>query len=79
MIDKKFREVAISVISDYMGVAAEFVVDDAIAATLADKSFSARPDLQHILFFSCLGKQLPPDAPYLAMKAKIAKALGLKV
>ena len=79
MIDKKFREVAIDIISDYMGVAAEFVVDDAIAATMADKSFSARPELHHILFFSCLAKQLPPDAPYSVIKANIAKTVGLKV
>ena len=79
MIDKKFREVAIAVVSDYMGVAAEFVVDDAIAATLAEKSFAARPDLQYVLFFSHLGKGLPREAPFSAMKTNIAKALGLKV
>ena len=71
----KLREVAITAVAEYMGVAAEFVVDDALQDVQSNASFSGKPDLQQMYFFVALGKQLPPTVPYAKVKEAITKAL----
>jgi hypothetical protein len=74
----KLREAAISVLTEYMGIAAEFVVDDAwdeVEKTEgASTSDSAAP-----FFFAALGRQLPPEVPYLKVKESIAKVAGVRI
>ena len=74
----KLREVAIQAVAEYMGVAAEFVVDDALHDVDNNKSFSGKPDLQQMYFFVALGKQLPANVPYAKVKEAIMKATGIK-
>jgi hypothetical protein len=74
----KLRQAAISVLSDYMGVAAEFVVDDAWDEVEKTVGASASASAA-LFFFSALGKQLPPEVPYLKVKESIAKLAGVRI
>jgi hypothetical protein len=78
MLPDKFRTVAIAQVAEYMGIAAEFVVDDAIVEVAKNPAFAADPELQKMYFFVCLGKLLPPEVPYQKVKEAILKAAGLR-
>jgi hypothetical protein len=73
----KLREAAIKAVAEYMGVAAEFVVDDAFVDVEKNTAFAGNPDHQQMYFFVCLGKQLPPEVPYAKVKEAILKATGI--
>lgn len=79
MLDKKIRDAAIAVVSEYIGVAAEFVVDDAIDATVAEKALSDLPRMQLLLFFRNLENELPPEVPFLAVRKQIILRTGIQV
>jgi hypothetical protein len=74
----QLRPVAINAVAQYMGVAAEFVVDDALAELAKAEAFSGKEEYQHMYFFVCLGKQLPPEVPYVKIKETILKALDIR-
>jgi hypothetical protein len=74
----KLRETAIQAVAEYMGVAAEFVVDDALVDVKANTAFAGKPEYQQMYFFVALGKQLPPNVPYAKVKEAITKALGIR-
>lgn len=74
----QIRKAAIAAVAEYMGVAAEFVVDDALAEVQLNTAFADKPEFQHMYFFVCLGKQLPPEVPYAKVKEAIMKATGIK-
>ncbi len=74
----KLREAAIEAVAEYMGVAAEFVVEDAFAEVQTNTAFAGKPEYQQMYFFVCLGKQLPPEVPYARVKEAIMKATGIK-
>lgn len=71
----QLREIAIKAVAEYMGIAAEFVVDDALQDVHNQANFSGKPDLQHMYFFVALGKQLPPTVPADKIKDAITRAL----
>lgn len=79
MAHEKLRAVAIDAVKEYMGIAAEFVVDDALAEVAASPAFAGKADLEQMYFFVCLGKMLPPEVPYATVKQAIAKALGIRI
>jgi hypothetical protein len=74
----QLRQAAIEAVAEYMGIAAEFVVDDAFADVALNTAFSDKPEYQQMYFFVCLGKQLPKDVPYAKVKEAIQKATGIK-
>jgi hypothetical protein len=74
----QLRQAAIEAVAEYMGIAAEFVVDDALADVEKNTAFSGKEDLRQMYFFVCLGKQLPPDVPYARIKEAILKATGIR-
>ncbi|MBS7806232.1 hypothetical protein [Variovorax sp. PCZ-1] len=74
----QLRPAAISAVAEYMGVAAEFVVDDAFADVKLNTAFAGKPEYQQMYFFVCLGKHLPPEVPYAKVKEAILKATGIK-
>ncbi len=74
----QLRQAAITAVAEYMGIAAEFVVDDALADVQLNTAFSGKPEYQQMYFFACLGKHLPPDVPYAKVKEAILKATGIK-
>ena len=76
---ESLRTQAIEVVAEYMGAAAEFVVDDAWDEVAKNTAFSAMPEQQLRYFFVCLSKQLPPDLPYIKIKETIAKAAGINL
>lgn len=74
----QLRQAAIAAVAEYMGIAAEFVVDDALADVKLNSAFAGKPEYQQMYFFVCLGKQLPPEVPYAKVKEAIIKATGIK-
>lgn len=74
-MDKKLRTTAIAAVSEYMGIAAEFVVDDALAEVEQFAAASGNSDNHALHFFAALAKQLPPEVPYAHVKLAILKAL----
>jgi hypothetical protein len=76
MADKKFRAAAITVVAEYMGIGAEFVVDDAFDEVGKNAAFARDPKLAEMYFFVCLGKLLPPEVPYAKVKETILKAMA---
>jgi hypothetical protein len=74
----KLRQAAITAVAEYMGVAAEFAVDDAFAEVKKNTAFAGKPEYEQMYFFVCLGKQLPPEVPYARVKEAIMKATGVK-
>jgi hypothetical protein len=75
---EKLRQAAITAVAEYLGVAAEFVVDDAIAEVNKNTAFAGKSEYQDMYFFVCLGKQLPPEVPYARVKEAVVKATGIK-
>jgi hypothetical protein len=75
----KLRETAIAAVAEYMGVAAEFVVDDALQDVKANTAFADKPEYQQMYFFVALGKQMPPTVPYAKVKEVITKALNIRI
>jgi hypothetical protein len=78
MEHEALRAAAIKALTEYMGIAAEFVVDDAFSDLEKNKIFNKDPKLQEMYFFVCLGKLLPPEVPYATLKMAITKAVGIK-
>ncbi len=74
----ELRQAAIKAVAEYMGIAAEFVVDDALLEVEKNTAFAGKAEYQQIYFFVCLGKQLPPEVPYTKVKEAILKATGIK-
>jgi hypothetical protein len=72
------RQAAIDAVAEHMGVAAEFVVDDALADVEKNTAFAGKVEYQQMYFFVCLGKQLPPGVPYAKIKEVILKATGIR-
>jgi hypothetical protein len=78
MAHQALRAAAVAALAEYMGVAAEFVVDDAFEDVTKNEVFNRDPKLQEMYFFVCLGKLLPPEVPYSTLKGAITKAVGIK-
>ncbi len=78
MTNEKLRSAAIDAVAHYMGIAAEFVVDDAFEEASKSPAFASKPQLQEMVFLICLGKLLPPEVPFVKVKAAIIKAAALK-
>jgi hypothetical protein len=78
MQNEKLRAAAITAVAEYVGVAAEFIVDDAIDDVSKSPAFAGKPELETLYFFVCLGKHLPREVPYAIVKTAISKALGVK-
>ena len=51
MSDDKLRKIAVDVLADYMGIAAEFAVDDALDEANKNPAFAANADTKKMYFF----------------------------
>jgi hypothetical protein len=71
----KIRAAAIKILVEYMGIGAEFVVDDAMDLVKKTITFERDPKFFEMYFFVCLGKLLPPEVPYDKVKEATLKAL----
>jgi hypothetical protein len=78
MAHEALRAAAVAALTEYMGIAAEFVVDDAFDDVAKNAAFNKDPKLQAMYFFVCLGKLLPPEVPYANLKMAITKAAGIQ-
>ena len=75
MTVEKIRAAAIKVLVEYMGIGAEFVVDDAMDMVTKTITFQRDPKFFEMYFFVSLGKLLPPEVPYDKVKEATLKAL----
>lgn len=78
MVNEKLRSAAIAALAEYMGIAAEFVVDDAFVEVEKNAALNKDARLRDMYFFVCLGKQIPPSVPYAVLKQAIVRASGVK-
>jgi hypothetical protein len=78
MAHEELRAAAVKAVAEYMGIAAEFVVDDAFVEVAKNTAFAGNPDLEKMYFFVCLGKILPPEVPYQRVKEVVLKSTGIK-
>lgn len=75
--DPKLRVAAIATLTEYMGIAAEFVVDDSIADARKNDYVKNIPGAQSLFFFETLRAMLPPDVPFESVRSSIL--MGLEV
>ncbi len=75
MTVEKIKAAAIKVLVEYMGIGAEFVVDDAMDLVTKTITFERDPKFFEMYFFVSLGKLLPPEVPYDKVKEATLKAL----
>ena len=75
MTVEKIRAAAIKVLVEYMGIGAEFAVDDAMDEVKKTITFERDPKFFEMYFFVQLGKFLPPEIPYDKVKDAVAKLL----
>jgi hypothetical protein len=75
MTVEKIRAAAIKVLVEYMGIGAEFVVDDAMDLVTKTITFERDPKFFEMYFFVSLGKLLPPEVPFDKVKEATLKAL----
>ena len=78
MQNEKLRAAAITVVAEYVDVASEFIVDDAINDVANNPAVAGKPEFEILFFFVSLGKHLPPEVPYAIVKTAITKAIGIK-
>ncbi len=76
MTVEKIRAAAIKVLVEYMGIGAEFVVEDAMDLVKKTITFERDPKFFEMYFFVSLGKLLPPEVPYDKVKEATLKALN---
>jgi hypothetical protein len=77
MAHEALKAAAVAALAEYVGVAAEFFVEDAFDDVAKNAAFNRDPKLQEMYFFVCLGKLLPPEVPYATLKTAILKAAGI--
>lgn len=75
MTVEKIRTAAIQVLVEYMGIGAEFAVDDAMDEISKTLNFERDPKFFEMYFFVALKKMLPPEVPFEKVKDEILKAL----
>ena len=75
MTVEKIRASAIEVLIEYMGIGAEFVVDDAMDEVRKMITFERDPKFFEMFFFVSLSKMLPPELPFEKIKTATLKAL----
>lgn len=75
--DPKLRMAAIATLTEYMGIAAEFVVDDSIVEVRKNEYVKSIPGAQSLFFFETLRGMLPPGVPFEPVRSSIL--MGLEV
>jgi hypothetical protein len=79
MLDqKKLLEAATAALIDHMGVAAQFVAEDAWAAMQARSKTDWPDDLLFKMYLVELGKLLPKSVPYVPTREAIERAMGMR-
>jgi hypothetical protein len=73
----EFRQFVIDIYVDTLGIAAEFVVDDAFAVLDQHPEWRAHPQLMRAQLLIALEKQTPPEVPLAAMRSSIVENLKL--
>jgi hypothetical protein len=65
----------IRILQDSVGVAAEFVVEDALIELDTHPEWNPHPTLQQSQFLIILGKHLPPEVPYARLRPLVVEAM----
>jgi hypothetical protein len=72
---EQFRRFVIEQLTDSLGVASEFVVDDAFALVDAHPEWSAHPQLLRAQFLLALEKEMPTGIAFAKPRAEIVEKL----
>ncbi len=73
MLPAELKIIATTVLLDYVGVAAQFIVDDAIKEVSNMPSISGKKVLEEVVFYHALASLLPPELPFEKIRSEIAK------
>ncbi len=65
-----------TIYKEYLGVAAEFVIEDAFALIDAHPEWRAHPQLLRGQFLIALERVTPPEVPYSQLRTAIAKLVS---
>ncbi len=77
MTRQSFRQYLIGLFTDSIGVAAEFVVDDAFDLIDQHPEWRAHPQLLRAQFLLILEKVAPPELPLAKLRSEIAAKLSV--
>ena len=65
----------IGIFQDSIGVAAEFVIEDALLELDSHPEWNPHPTLQQSQFLIILGKHLPAEVPYARLRPLVVEAM----
>jgi hypothetical protein len=65
----------IEIFQDSLGVAAEFIVEDALIELDSHPEWKPHPALQQSQLLIILGKHLPPEVPYSRLRPLVVEAM----
>ncbi len=65
----------IGIFQDSLGVAAEFIIEDAMFELDSHPEWNAHPTLKQSQFLIILAKHLPPEVPYARLRPLVAEAM----
>lgn len=72
---EKIKVAALNVLIDYMGIGAEFLMEDVMDEVRKTPHFERDPKIFEMYFFLALKKVLPPEIPFEKVKNATLKAL----
>jgi hypothetical protein len=76
MLNSQLKAVSIAVLLEYVGIAAEFIVSDALKEVANMPTIAGKQILEEVVFFHALATQLPPELPFDQIRAEITKKLS---
>lgn len=65
----------VGIFEDSLGVAAEFVIEDALAELDTHPEWQAHRALMQAQFLIILGRHLPPEVPYAQLRTVVAELI----
>jgi hypothetical protein len=65
----------IEIFQDSLGIAAEFVVEDALAELDSHIEWAAHPQLKEAQFLNILGRHLPLEVPFARLRPAVVDAV----
>ncbi|TAG06144.1 MAG: hypothetical protein EAZ43_01265 [Betaproteobacteria bacterium] len=71
----KLEKELTEILRDHLGVAAEFVVEDALAELDSHTEWAAFPKLRDGQFLNILGRHLPPEVPYARLRQQVIESV----
>jgi hypothetical protein len=78
MLNSQIKLISTRVLINYVGVAAEFIVSDALKQVEINSEIGGKESYEQALFFQFLKILLPPDLPFEIICSEISSLLNSK-